>query len=262
MVHNEERMILETIDCIRMQTIPPTKIFVLDDGSTDNTGEMIDKMEDVEASHYPPHPPELSSDNYDKKRSTLIKNACHGMDYVVYLDGDTSISCRYMEDIAREMLRTNCVLASGTDPDEPRRVPPESGLVIDAQWHASNSPPFPASVMCAYANSDGHRVAVFKQISLRYRRKTSTNYSPESLRFLGGFMKKCGTSVPHVVWRAVRTKSFHIISGYLAYDGELHPQHVLDWHKMMFKERIKEKIGLSKKLYRTDEAFYILPDTT
>ena len=260
MIRNEERMISETIECIRAQTIPPARILVFDDGSVDKTGEIVDAMEDVEVLHIRRHSSDLSSDNYDKKRSNLVKNACRDVDYAVYVDGDTSLSSRYVEDITKEMKSANCVLACGIDPSEPQLVPPESGLVIDARWHVIHSPPFPASIMCAWANADGYAVATFRQIFLQYRRKTGTNYTPASVTHLGGQMKRSGVYFPHVVWKAARMRSFYIIKGYLAYAGEQYPEHVLDWHKMLFRERIKEKFGFSKRLCRTTKAFYILPN--
>lgn len=40
---NEERFIGNTLDCILKQTVPPTEIVVVDDGSTDRTGEIAEE---------------------------------------------------------------------------------------------------------------------------------------------------------------------------------------------------------------------------
>ena len=47
MVRNEEEMVADTASCIRNQTVPPTHIHVLNDGSTDSTGQILDGMDDV-----------------------------------------------------------------------------------------------------------------------------------------------------------------------------------------------------------------------
>ena len=100
---NEEDMIVETISCIRNQTTKPDSIHILDDGSTDSTGALLDSMEDVMVTHLLPHPPQLASRDIMENRDRLMRIASTNADYVLCIDADLHIPPNYMELITSKM---------------------------------------------------------------------------------------------------------------------------------------------------------------
>ena len=75
MVRNEEEMVADTVPCIRNQTMPPNHIHVLNDSSTDSTGQILDGMDDVIVTCIPPHPSQHSDLPHIARRHELIREA-------------------------------------------------------------------------------------------------------------------------------------------------------------------------------------------
>ena len=50
---NEENSIKKTIDCLKIQNLIPYRIIVINDGSTDKTGEILSQIENVEVINRP-----------------------------------------------------------------------------------------------------------------------------------------------------------------------------------------------------------------
>jgi poly-beta-1,6-N-acetyl-D-glucosamine synthase len=105
--HNEEKFIEETIKSVVAQTIRPKKWLILDDGSTDKTGEIIKRYE---AKHdfivYYKVPP-LEAESYYARRIIVfllgyekVKN--ENYDFIATLDADLSLEATYYENILGE----------------------------------------------------------------------------------------------------------------------------------------------------------------
>ena len=140
MAHNEERYISTTVQSLLSQSIPPKKILVVDDGSTDGTSKILDSMmiqcATIQARTLPAHESDLSSLDFWAKRTNLMMDASQqGIpDYVISLDADTVLSPKYAESITARMQQDDVMVAAGDDPAESRLLPGESGLVINCAW--------------------------------------------------------------------------------------------------------------------------------
>src|SRR5579862_9778950 len=101
-VRDEERFIEETIASLKAQTVQPAEWVIVDDGSTDRTGELIDKhAADVPWIHAVHRPNrgfrkagggvmEAFHDGYDALRRD-------DWDFIVKLDGDLTLPANYFE---------------------------------------------------------------------------------------------------------------------------------------------------------------------
>ena len=260
MAHNEEDEIEQTIQHIRNQSIPPNKILVLDDGSTDSTGAILDSMLDVEVKHVAPHPSEIGSITMREKQSNLMIQASKNTGYVVAVDADTTLPPDYMERITHHMRQDNVIVACGTDSSEPRIISPESGMVVDAGWFLTALPPFPSAVIVAYAVLDGYQSAVYRDIELLYRRKTGTNYSRAQYMDRGAIKRRYGYLMLVVLYDTLATKSFSVFRGYITNREELEPESICKWFRKFCYARMREKIGLHTDMFkRTSIGVYILP---
>ena len=260
MAHNEETEIEQTIQHIRNQSIPPNKILVLDDGSTDSTGAILDSMSDVEVKHVAPHPSHIGSVAMRERQSNLMIQASKDTDYVVSVDADTTLLPEYMERITHRMRQDNVMVACGTDSSEPRIISAESGMVADANWFRTATPPFPSAVIVAYAVLDGYQSAVYRDIKLVYRRKTGTNYSKAQYMDRGAIKRRYGYPMLVVLYDTLTTRSFSVLQGYITSREEPESESVRKWFRRFCYARMREKIGLRTDMFkRTSTGVYILP---
>ncbi len=119
-VHNEEQFIGQVIESIIAQTVLPKKWLIVDDSSTDRSGEII---KEYAAQHdfieyYP-----LQRSNIKTYYSRRIKVILAGIEYIGHmdydflaiLDADLTLEATYYENIIREFERNpNLGIASGT----------------------------------------------------------------------------------------------------------------------------------------------------
>ena len=76
MARNEEKFLSKSINCIREQIVKPTRIYVLNDGSTDGTAKVLTSMKDVTVTHGRPHPPQHSEDPlFERRLKTMYEAA-------------------------------------------------------------------------------------------------------------------------------------------------------------------------------------------
>ena len=262
MAHNEEEMISDAISYIRNQTIQPTRIHVIDDGSTDSTGNILDGIKDSVVTHVPPHPSQLSERPFHERQHKLMREAIKGMDYVLCMDADTKISSDYMERITEQMKLDGVVVASGTDADYPRILPTEPGMVIDVRWIQSYDKlsGFSLGVLGAESVADGYPSVVYTTIPLCYRRAFGEKYSKSVRIHRGAEWRMAGLLFPFLMYKAMRMHSFHLLWGYISYKDEKLPKPFRKWVNRYQIERLKWKLGFNSRMFqRTDVGLFVLP---
>ena len=111
-VYNEEEHLETVIKAIKEQTIPPSEIFIVDDGSTDKTSEIIHNL-NLPHIHKMPN---VKQPAY-KRRAHAFNDAVDlavklspSSDYLLKVDGDTKIESRYVEVLLTHM-GTNIIAA-------------------------------------------------------------------------------------------------------------------------------------------------------
>lgn len=119
-VHNEEQFIEHVIESVITQTVLPEKWLIVDDGSTDRSGEIIKgyAAEHDFIEYYP-----LQRSDIQTYYSRRIKVILAGIEYISYvdydflaiLDADLTLGTTYYESILREFERNPKLgIASGT----------------------------------------------------------------------------------------------------------------------------------------------------
>jgi hypothetical protein len=101
-VRDEEQYIAATIECLTSQTVPPAEWVIVDDGSTDHTGDIIDRY----AAQVPwIHPVHRSNRGFRKSGGGVMEAVHDGIaaiqsddwEFIVKLDGDLSFSADYFQ---------------------------------------------------------------------------------------------------------------------------------------------------------------------
>ena len=130
-VRNEQEFICDVIGDLQDQTIPPEKILILDDGPTDLTGEILDTSDSVTVWH---REDSGRSETMEimANRDKMMCDGRHGL-CVTNFDADLHVNADHMECMTSRMIRDDVKVANGAYRAEPRRLSPESGLVIDVK---------------------------------------------------------------------------------------------------------------------------------
>jgi len=119
-VHNEERFIEQVIESVISQTVLPKKWLIVDDGSTDRSGEIIRgyAAEHDFIEYYPLQRPDIQT-YYSRRVKVLLAGIEHvrdmSYDFLAILDADLTLEATYYESILREFERNPKLgIASGT----------------------------------------------------------------------------------------------------------------------------------------------------
>ena len=121
------------------QTIPPIRVVVVNDGSTDGTDEVLDAIEDPRLLVIHTH---NTTTDYTRLPSLLNKALSRlpdEMDYHVILGGDTRFGSTYVETVSGEMRDRDLVVASGRISSSDRG-PQGAGRLVDHQWFRQHYP--------------------------------------------------------------------------------------------------------------------------
>ena len=262
MVHNEEDMVVDAISCIKNQTNPPKGIYVIDDGSTDSTGTLLDNMHDIILTHLPPRQSEYFTQSYVQKRTGLMHNASVGSDYVLNLDADTRIPPRYMEDITRNMESDGVVVSCGADVNGYNIIlPVESGMTINVGWLHTHKPRLRFDYdITIQSLLDGYPSVVYRDVRLAYERRIGANYSRADRKRMGEQMRKYGILPPTALYRSMRRHSLLPFLGYVSYRGDVMPKPFRRWYRDYQIQRLKMRLGLGSWMFmETDRGLFVLP---
>ncbi len=108
-VHNNASIITETLEAIRKNTFKDYELIVVDDGSTDNTGEVAKPMCDTLITIDKPHGPAYA-------RNLGVSNA--GAEWVVFIDSDAVIPDNQLRLFYEAINSKSCIgVSTGTSLD-------------------------------------------------------------------------------------------------------------------------------------------------
>ncbi len=178
---NEEKFIVKALKALRNQTIPPSQIIVVDDGSTDRTSEMASKYADMvvrlpDRGYSVAGKPELA-----KVANEGFRRVKKDIDYVLICDADHILPKDYFEIIVKKMkANPKIVIASGRAKGEPyfEAHPRGSGRVIEANfWRKVNGLVYPVvwgweDWICFKAIQLGYEARSFSDVVTELQRPT------------------------------------------------------------------------------------------
>ncbi len=104
--YNSEKFISETIDCLLNQTLSDIQIIIVNDGSTDGTGAIIDR--------YALENPNILTIHQDNSGVSAARN--NGINhaegkYIMFLDSDDLLSADSLEQVYNKLEETNADMA-------------------------------------------------------------------------------------------------------------------------------------------------------
>ncbi|MGD8506280.1 MAG: glycosyltransferase family A protein [Candidatus Bathyarchaeota archaeon] len=251
---NEEEALPATLEMLKAQTLPPHKIIIVDDGSTDKTAEKARKMNCIVVDR-PSHresyigKPELAE--VINAGLNQVPKIC---DYVLLLGADHRLPPNYIEKLVRRMKKNSkLVIAGGVISGEQavETLVRGSGRLVNAEWWSKqNGMKYPVAYgwepwLCYKALSLNHEVKSFPDLVTCAR---TTSLTGAKARGLGKSMKGLGYDVTYALGRVAltffrghRKASLAMLQGYLSKVERLD---VADWvgnyQKRIFWKRVRE----------------------
>jgi len=239
---NEEKFIADTIKSLLNQTLPPEKIIVVDDGSTDKTTQIIQnfnkgKIVLLERRERIGGPSLLGTPKMALPFNLgfeYIRRKKINYDFVMISGADCIYEPKYIETIVERMIQNKkLVVASGCQKGE--EINPDhargAGRLIKKQfWRQYGEKyPYPSylweSGIIFKAQMLGYGVRGFKDITYTSQRKSGSNI--DMIRY-GRMLRAIGYPLLIVLGRAVRLikkagirQAVRIIAGYLLQPNQI-----------------------------------------
>jgi len=222
---NEERYIERTLQALVRQTLRPSRIIVVNDGSTDRTAEIAAKYADVVV--------DLPDRGYRAAGTPILAGVINrGLrevtpeaDYVLILGADDVLPNTYLEEIVRRMMADKAVMASGVVKGVWTREFAVRGVrVVNARWWRRYGLRYPIKFgweawLIFRALKDGLRVKVYDDLVTYPQREVASSIN----RYYkwGRSMKALNYWPPYALARILRTslksprKALALLKGYL-----------------------------------------------
>lgn len=255
---NEAERIGDTLRSLQRQTLPPSRVIVVNDGSTDATGR-IAREYGCEVVELPYHAssylgrPELAGVFNAGLRKVSID-----AEYLMILGADHPLPEDYMSRLAEAMERENVVAGSGgiSNEREDTEVPRNSGMLVKADvWRRLNGMQYPLAWgyegwLLFKLRKEGFRVRSFHGITSSVARRTRIKgiYDGKAMYALGYDWKFVFGRVLFNL--AQPAASLSMLSGFLAccFDRSwrLNRTDVADWvnreQKRLFLKEVKKAL--------------------
>jgi len=227
---NEEKNIANSLESIVNQELKPYRIIVINDGSSDKTGEIASSFENVEVANIKKH------ENFLAKKE-LARTYHPGFfklyndkncQYVLITGSDIIFPKNYLSTIATRMRsKSNIAVASGIISGEHYREPPGPGRVVSVEFWRKIGFCYPVNYAFeAYllwkAQSMGYDLAVYPDLVMKTQRKTGSSFKPQLYYYYGLGAKALGYIWPYFLYQIIffaRKKpkgSLYYLKGYLS----------------------------------------------
>lgn len=203
---NEQENIKKTLLALKSQSVKPSQIIVVDDGSTDHTREIARKHADIVVS-LPYHQSSfISRPELAAVINAGLEKVENDVDYVVICDADHALEHEYVEAVIKRMKENpKVIVASGRIKGEPfnESWPRGSGRVVDADfWRKVNGLRYPVkwgweSWVCVKAVQLGYLSRCFYNVETEIQRHT--RHDPEKMKLWGKEMYALGYDWRHVL---------------------------------------------------------------
>ena len=194
---NESEFLGKTLDGLKNQTLPLTRIILVDDGSTDDTANIAKKFEieilNLKNRGFRATGEPILAEVINKGLKKIHENECQ---YIMILGADHVLSSDYVSIIIKEMEENDLVIASGIIDGEPQRdtSPRGSGRIIRYDFWKKHGLEYPSwygfeSYIVYKALVENYKINVIRSAHSWSQRKTgkTTNYKNygKAMRALG-----------------------------------------------------------------------------
>ena len=194
---NESEFLVKTLDGLKNQTLPLTRVILVNDGSTDDTVNIAKKF-DIEILNlknrgFRATGEPVLAEVINKGLETIRENECQ---YIMILGADHVLSPDYVSTIVKEMENNDAVIASGIIDGESQKdtSPRGSGRIVRYDFWKKYGLEYPCwygfeSYIVYKALVENYPISVVRSASSWSQRKTgkTTNYKNygKAMRALG-----------------------------------------------------------------------------
>ena len=233
---NEERHLGKTLKFLQDQELKPYRIIVVNDGSTDKTGE-IAKSYGIEVVER-----KKREENF-VARKELAETVNAGLakldndtdcDYVLLMSAEIHLPKNYLTEIVKRMEdNSKLVVAAGVIRNEYTAVPRGPGRVVKYDFWKKLGLRYPVNYwyegyLLWKAQSMGYEISSFDDIISDSDRKTGITYEPKRYYYYGLGLKALGYTTPYALVRILifakrKPKgAYYMFKGYISDYDELY----------------------------------------
>jgi glycosyltransferase involved in cell wall biosynthesis len=199
---NEEKVIAKTLQSILGQKLPPYRIIVINDGSTDNTKQILSKFPTIELIDNPVrHESHLARKELAatiNQGLTKLQND-DNCEFVWMVGGDLIFPPEYTKEIIKRMENDSVVISSGVIENEFSIEPRGGGRIVNCDFWKGIGMLYPVNYgwegyLIWKAQSLGFKTKSYPDIHIKTQRKTGTNFDPKIYYYYGLALKALGYS--------------------------------------------------------------------
>jgi glycosyltransferase involved in cell wall biosynthesis len=257
---NEENFIDKTLAALFEQYMQPSKVIVVNDGSTDMTAEIAltagAEVVNVPDRGYNVHgTPFLAGViNYGLKTLQDEEYGISENDYVLILGADHILLQNYIGTILNVMEANRSIaICSGQITGEHSVIPRGSGRIVRAKFWRSIGFRYPENFgfetyLLIKAQQQGYRVEVLPNLMTQTLRKTGINYKKSVYISYGKSLKALGYSKLYSAARIGRAsmqnpkRGFCMLKGYMSNDIKMYDEELRSYFSTIQHKRIKRYI--------------------
>lgn len=234
---NEEKTIKKTLENIIHQNLKPYRIIVINDGSTDSTGEIAGNFPEVEIINIEKR---KESHLAQKELAATINLGLRKLhedatcEFVWLVGGDILFSKDYLFTIIQRMKKNpNIVIASGIIKDEFSIEPRGGGRVVSCEFWRKIGFEYPENYgwegyLIWKAKSLGYTVESFSDLIANSQRQTGKRFDSHRYFYYGLALKALGYTKIYTFGKILLFSrknfkgSYHLLRGYLSNYDDLY----------------------------------------
>ena len=260
LARNEERYIEKTLCAVKKQTVPPNQIVVVNDGSTDRTGEIASKYADVviklpDRGYGAVGTPELSG-----VVNQGLRRVKGDVDYVLICGADNILPEDFSETMLNRMkANPKLVVASGTAEGSPySEHSPRGSRIVDAKfWRELNDLQYPEvwgweSWLYFKALQLGYQARSFRDVVTKPQRPILTHARAWKAELWGKAMYALGYDWKYALGRCALTfvkspkAGLNMFWGWLLHK-DVKRLDIADWVNRMQKDQFWKRVWMITK---------------
>ena len=255
---NEEKHLGKTLEFLQAQQLKPYRIIVVNDGSTDKTGEIAKSFE-VEVIER-----KKREENF-VARKELAETVNAGLekldddtdcDYILLMSAEIHLPKNYLSEIIKRMENDpKLVVAAGVIRNEYTAVPRGPGRVVRYSFWKKLGLRYPVNYwyegyLLWKAQSMGYEINSFNDIISETDRKTGITYEPKRYYYYGLGLKALGYTTPYALARILlfakkKPKgAYYMLKGFFSNYDELYESDLRNYVK---KTQIHNILHLNPK---------------
>ena len=257
---NEEKVIAKTLQSIINQKLPPYRIIVINDGSTDNTKEILSKFPTIEVIDRP-----VRKESY-LARKELADTINQGLsrlhdddncEFVWLIGGDLIFPPEYTSEIIERMQNDSVVISSGVIEGEFSIEPRGGGRIVDWNFWKKIGMLYPVNYgwegyLLLKANSLGYKTVSYPDLIITTQRKTGSKFNPKLYYYYGLGLKALGYTNLYIFAKILifaRKKpkgAYYMLKGYFSNYSDLYEPELREYVKRTQNQNLKNKKNFNR----------------